>query len=607
MEELLNQVAEMRGMPASLVKRSAQARADKEGMTLEAVLAEWAAQGEEDASESEETPTEEAATEEAAATDEVTSDAEPAGDTAPSPSASAAPANEADTTSETTTERLIRLAADAKGMPRKLTQTSAKARAELEGVTINEILAGWAGVEVPAEPDPVASTATTDPAAAVGGSTEAPPAAPVDLTDQLVKLAADAKRMPPKLILSSGKVRATHAGVPLNEVLAEWAGVDLEELKQQAPAPVIEQQASDDHAAPEPEMADAVEAPAEPEAETDAEGGAEPEAEAETAAAPVVGITMDELLEKVSQAKGMPEALAKRSAEARAKKTGEALELVLAEWAGIDPKKLASFVPAPPPPPKEVAAPEPADTASDDTSDDAEEKAPAAEKKAPARPSDVEVIEAAAPAPEPEPEPTPDPEDVDTTPLKMGRYPAWLAAAFLIIPLLAVTYILISPNGPQCGTSGQLLVDPVTGNAVNCDGSEYGTVATDYFGNGAAIYAQCQACHGSDGSGGAGPAFAGGEILVTFPAGSCADQIEWITLGTAGWPDPTYGASNKPVGGFGMMPGFGTSLDETQIAEVALYERVQFGGEDLAQAEADCGFTYDGTEPADDADGATQG
>ena len=42
MDELLQRVAELKGMPASLVERSAQARAEKTGTTLEAVLQEWA-------------------------------------------------------------------------------------------------------------------------------------------------------------------------------------------------------------------------------------------------------------------------------------------------------------------------------------------------------------------------------------------------------------------------------------------------------------------------------------------------------------------------------------------------------------------------------------
>ena len=45
------------------------------------------------------------------------------------------------------------------------------------------------------------------------------------------------------------------------------------------------------------------------------------------------------------------------------------------------------------------------------------------------------------------------------------------------------------------------------------------------------------------------------------------------------------------------MPGFGT-LTETELRAVVLYERVAFGGEDLAAAEADCGLMEGGEETA---------
>jgi mono/diheme cytochrome c family protein len=178
----------------------------------------------------------------------------------------------------------------------------------------------------------------------------------------------------------------------------------------------------------------------------------------------------------------------------------------------------------------------------------------------------------------------------DEVPTRRGRYPAWLAAAFVLIPLLAVAYILVVPNGPDCGTAGQLDVDPATGLAVNCDGSEYGSSTADYFAAGAAIYAQCAACHSADGSGGVGPAFNGGAVLATFPSGQCADHIAWVGLGTANWPEATYGANNTPVGSIGVMPGFAGSLSEQQLAEVSLYERVQFGGQPLEEAEVECGL-----------------
>lgn len=53
-------------------------------------------------------------------------------------------------------------------------------------------------------------------------------------------------------------------------------------------------------------------------------------------------MSMDELLEKVAEVKGMPAPLAKRSAEARAKKTGEPVEAILAEWAGVEPASVAT-------------------------------------------------------------------------------------------------------------------------------------------------------------------------------------------------------------------------------------------------------------------------
>jgi hypothetical protein len=45
------------------------------------------------------------------------------------------------------------------------------------------------------------------------------------------------------------------------------------------------------------------------------------------------------------------------------------------------------------------------------------------------------------------------------------------------------------------------------------------------------------------------------------------------------------------------MPGFGATLEPEQIAEVALYERVQFGGEAVDVAEVDCGLVDEEGEP----------
>ena len=324
------------------------------------------------------------------------------------------------------------------------------------------------------------------------------------------------------------------------------------------------------------------EPPSEPVATEEAPAEEKPaRAAAPIAAAAVAAITVDELLEKVAEAKGMPASLSKRSAEARAKKTGEPLESVLLEWAGLDPDTVVGdSAPAPAAQPAEAAAPAAA----------SEETAPGepASEEAASDPTHVEVIE--GDAPEATTDDIPDGSPAATS----SRYPVWLAAAFVLIPILAVMYILIAPAGPDCGTGGQLLVDPSTGNAVNCDGSAYGSSTVDNFAAGAAVYTQCALCHASDGSGGVGPAFNNGAVLATFPADSCNDHIEWVSLGTGGWPDSTYGANAKPVGGGGVMPPFGTTLDEVALAQVVLYERVQFGGQDLHEAELDCGLVVEG-------------
>ena len=176
----------------------------------------------------------------------------------------------------------------------------------------------------------------------------------------------------------------------------------------------------------------------------------------------------------------------------------------------------------------------------------------------------------------------------------LAGFPRWLAAAFVVIPMIAMLYALLAPDGPNCGVSGQLALDPVTGEAENCDGTPYGVEVVNFFTLGEEIYInRCAACHGAGGGGGAGQVLAGGAVLASFPGGQCSGHVEWVALGTANWPDATYGALAKPVGGFGQMPGFEGTLTEEEIASVVLYERVAFGGEPLPEAETDCGLVGD--------------
>jgi hypothetical protein len=173
--------------------------------------------------------------------------------------------------------------------------------------------------------------------------------------------------------------------------------------------------------------------------------------------------------------------------------------------------------------------------------------------------------------------------------------PAWLTAVILIIPAFALIAFGGSATG-ECGEAGQLQTDVITGEIVNCDGSEFtgsgvGGGGTDFMAEGEAIFAAapgaCAGCHGATGGGGVGPALTG--VVTTFSA--CADHLEWVRLGSQGMKDAgetTYGDSNKTING--GMPTFGTALTEEQLASVVTYERVRFGGADLDQTLSDCGL-----------------
>ncbi len=287
---------------------------------------------------------------------------------------------------------------------------------------------------------------------------------------------------------------------------------------------------------------------------------------------------MDQLIQQAAEALGYPEGMVERSAKARASADGVSVEAVLTAWLGGEA----------PPPSAAPAASEPAAAA-----------APAASAAPPPEPSGPAVEELApvgadesAEAPvEPEPEPEPEP-------VPAGGVPRWLAAVFIVVPLVALVYAMFFPNGPQCGDGGVLAIDPVTGEAVNCDGSEYGSAVLDFFAIGQVTYAQCSACHGPGGGGGSGfPAFTGGELLTTFPIGQCGDHVEWVAIGTLAWPEATYGATAKPVGGSGaQMPGFVNALSDVELRSVALYERVAFGGQAVDDALTDCGLVDEAGE-----------
>ena len=289
---------------------------------------------------------------------------------------------------------------------------------------------------------------------------------------------------------------------------------------------------------------------------------------------------MEELLQQLADQTGVPTDLLERAAAARAAVSGASTESIIAGWAGAEIPEAAAASPPP------AAAP-------------AAVPAPAAQAPVPAAVEPGPVAEVLSPTADPAVAPDDQGVDAEVTdelipmPVLSG-FPGWLAASFVILPMIAVLYALLTPNAPDCGAAGQLAIDPVTGVAENCDGTPYGVDIVNFFTIGEEVYElRCASCHGADGSGGVGPAFAGGAVLVTFP--TCESHLSWVGTGSDAWEEPTYGATGKAVRGTGpAMPGFGEPiLTEEELAAVVLYERVQFGAETLPDAESGCGLADD--------------
>jgi len=438
------------------------------------------------------------------------------------------------------------------GAPASLFERSAAARAKASGSTTEDVASAWAqsigGAEPPTVPSSEAPSPSGGGAAAGDGERQAVPSSAPGLSGAaLLGAVAEARGMPESLIERSAKARASATGGSVEAVLQEWA------TEEGLTEPATTNEASS------PSGGDV------------AVGDAGGQASTPPESAP--GLSGAALLGAVAEARGMPESLVERSAAARAKTAGVELDDVLAEWAaeeGIDVGGGAEG----------FASPEVSEEDIEELSD-----AAASDVREPARAAIPTPVEAAV-VEEPEPQ---------KPPSSRSRYPAWLAAMLIVVPLLAVLYVVVVPNQPTCGSAGQLAVDPATGDAVGCDGAAYGEDEVSNFSAGAAVYtAACAVCHGANGGGGAGPAMAGGAVLAAFPVDACSPQIEWIALGSSDWPDATYGANATPVAG--GMPGFEGQLSEAEIAQVVLYERVEFGGLDVEAAEAECGFEADDAE-----------
>ena len=172
--------------------------------------------------------------------------------------------------------------------------------------------------------------------------------------------------------------------------------------------------------------------------------------------------------------------------------------------------------------------------------------------------------------------------------------PRWLAALFLVVPVIGLLYLAGNAARAGCVEGGvELAVNRIDSTVANCDGSEFTGRAEDTAGNflavGEALFETCAGCHGANGEGGVGPTFA--TVLSTFS--SCADHIEWVTLATGGFQEAgraTYGDLAKSVGGGGFMPGFATSNTPEEIASVVVFERIRFGGADPDETLIECGL-----------------
>jgi mono/diheme cytochrome c family protein len=161
-------------------------------------------------------------------------------------------------------------------------------------------------------------------------------------------------------------------------------------------------------------------------------------------------------------------------------------------------------------------------------------------------------VAAAAAVPVPEPEPEPIRPEVEAA-LRRKKIPYWAMPVLAFLPLWAYVYQATLEPAP----SGEL-------TPLEAGGEVYTSSA-------------CAGCHGSGGAGTASvPSF--DDVLDVWP--DFRDQMMWVRIGNSGWYDTTgsqvYGATDKPSNG-GNMPAH-PLLSDQELAEVVLYERVQFGG-----------------------------
>lgn len=307
-------------------------------------------------------------------------------------------------------------------------------------------------------------------------------------------------------------------------------------------------------------------------------------------------------LTAAAKALNAPEAIVKRSAEARAKTTGMSVDEILTAWAGGgDVPSAPTGVPDAPSPVASGDGPQPP------IAELAGETIATPSPAAAASPTTIP-----GPGVSPLPAPTQvNPREalghdivvtlptVGLTERTGASLPRWLSFVALALPVFGLLYLSGNIASGGCVEGGfELGVDRQTGAMENCDGSAFegkggaGGAATPFLAEGRELYAaNCAGCHGPAGAGaGAFPAM--NNVNVVFS--KCTDHLEWVTIGTLGFKDAgrgTYGDTAKPVGGSGAnMPGFAAGLTPEQLAAVVAYERVSFGGGDAETVLVDCGL-----------------
>ncbi|MGQ0848977.1 MAG: c-type cytochrome [Actinomycetota bacterium] len=328
---------------------------------------------------------------------------------------------------------------------------------------------------------------------------------------------------------------------------------------------------------------------------------------------------MSDLLAAAAAALGVPETLVQRSAEARAKASGASVDQVLAAWAGGAPAPVAQAEATKAP----AAQAPPAAPVGEDRGPLAPESVGAT--RGPTQPATPVVPATVVAAPPPPRQVSPREAlrypEVVTVPTSglvertASAVPRWLAGVFVILPLFGLLQ-LAGATANDCGQATELAVDRVTGELENCDGSPFsGRGApggdTDFIALGSQVYrgqvvnaANCGGCHGPQGQGGVGPAFAG--VITTFA--NCPDHIEWVTKGSPGFQAEgrtTYGDLGKQI--TANMPSFAAQLTPEQIAAVVAFERVRFAGGAEEAVLADCGLVTTEGETNGASTGTTTG